>query len=68
MTPFEAIRAKIRDELNRITDATINGSCADFPAYRFDCGTAYGLVMAEAIVKEIEAALFRDDSDEDRID
>lgn len=67
MTPFESMRAKIREELNRITDETINGACPDYPSYRFFCGIAYGLAQAENIIKETEAALFRDDSDEDVI-
>lgn len=68
MTPFEAMRAKIRNELNRITDEVINGACSDYPSYRFICGIAYGLAQADEIIKETEAALFRDDSDEDTIE
>lgn len=65
---IEAIKIKIRNELNRITDDTINGACPDFPAYRFACGIAHGLAFAEDIVKEIEAKLYADeagDEDED---
>lgn len=67
MTPFEMMRSKIRDEMNRITDDTINGVCTDYAQYQRACGIAYGLAVAESIVKEAEAALFRDDSDEDVI-
>ena len=65
MTVLEAIRAKLRDELNRITDETINGACSDYPAYRFICGMAYGLALAENVIKETEAAVYRDEDDAD---
>lgn len=62
---LEAIKLKIRNELNRITDDTINGACTDFANYRFACGIAHGLAYAEDIVKEIEAKLYAIDEDDD---
>lgn len=64
-TVLEVIRMKIREEMNRITDETINGSCPDFPAYRFVCGIAYGLSIAESVVKETEVALMQGHDDEE---
>lgn len=65
LTPFEVIRKKIRDELNRVTDEAINGAANDFAQYRFMCGLAYALAQAEDIVRETEKSLFNDDSDDD---
>lgn len=63
VTSFELMKAKIREELNRITDEAINGACPDYASYRFFCGIAYGLAQAENIIKETEAAIFRDDDE-----
>jgi hypothetical protein len=65
ISALEAIKIKIRNEMNRITDDVINGACADFPAYRFACGVAHGLAFAEEIVKEIEAKVYADEGDDE---
>lgn len=65
MTAFEAIRLKIREELNRITDECINGSCQDHSQYMRVVGTAYGLALAEDYVKEIEKRLYNEDDEEE---
>lgn len=51
---IEAIKKEIRDRLNLITDDVINGSCMTFDQYRYQCGIAYGMVIAEEIIKEAE--------------
>jgi hypothetical protein len=51
VTLIEYIQSEIRKALNDITDDCINGGCVDFPQYRYECGRAIGLVMAEEIIK-----------------
>ena len=54
MNMLDYIKSEIRKSLNELTDDVINGSCLDYPSYRYECGKAFGLVMAEDIIKEAE--------------
>lgn len=65
ISAFEAIKIKIRNEMNRLTDDVINGACPDFSAYRFACGVTHGLAFAEEIIKEIEAKVYADEAGDD---
>lgn len=65
MNLIEYIQSEIRRSLNDITDDCINGGCVDFPQYRYECGRAIGLVMAEEIIK---VALSKVSGDEETSD
>jgi len=54
MNLMDYVKTEIRNRLNEITDDVINGSCTDYAAYRYQCGQAMGMVMAEDIIKQAE--------------
>ena len=62
---IDAIRKEIRKALNDITDDCINGGASDFAQYRYECGRAMGLVMAEEIIKDLEQRARRSDLGDD---
>lgn len=43
----EALRAKLRDDMNVLADAAATGKCQSFEAYKFLCGQIHGLAIAE---------------------
>jgi hypothetical protein len=57
MTALEAIRAKICDEMNDITDALATGGAEDFAAYKYLTGHIFGLARAERHLLDIVDAM-----------
>ena len=57
MTALEAIRNKIRDQMNDITDAVATDGADDFASYKYMTGTIYGLACAERHLLDIVDAM-----------
>jgi len=47
MSVFQALRDKIRADMNNFTDDLANGQCSSFEQYRELCGVIRGLAYAE---------------------
>lgn len=47
MDYFEALRKRLRDDMNNFTDDMATGQCASFEAYKELCGVIRGLAIAE---------------------
>ena len=60
---IEAMRKKLRDDMNNYTDDLANGQCTDFAAYKELCGVIRGLAFAERHLLDL-ADLLKEDNDE----
>ena len=49
----EALRKKLREDMNYHADVMAAGGCADFHAYQKLCGVIHGLATAEAYLIEL---------------
>ena len=47
MSVFEALRDKLRADMNNFTDDLANGQCTSFEQYKELCGVIRGLAFAE---------------------
>jgi hypothetical protein len=47
LSVFEALREKLRADMNNFTDDLANGQCASFEQYKELCGVIRGLAYAE---------------------
>lgn len=47
MSAFEALRDKLRADMNNFTDDLANGQCTSFEQYKELCGVIRGLAYAE---------------------
>ncbi len=47
MSVFQALRDKIRVDMNNFTDDLANGQCSSFEQYKELCGVIRGLAYAE---------------------
>jgi hypothetical protein len=47
MSVFQALRDKIRADMNNFTDDLANGQCSSFEQYKELCGVIRGLAYAE---------------------
>lgn len=47
MSVFQALRDKIRADMNNFTDDMANGQCSSFEQYKELCGVIRGLAYAE---------------------
>ena len=47
MGAFQALRDKLRADMNNFTDDLANGQCSDFAQYKELCGVIRGLAFAE---------------------
>ena len=59
----EAMRKKIRDDMNNYTDDLANGQCTDFASYKELCGVIRGLAFAERHILDL-AEYLKEDHDE----
>jgi hypothetical protein len=59
----EAMRKKIRDDMNNYTDDLANGQCTDFATYKELCGVIRGLAFAERHLLDL-AEYLKEDHDE----
>jgi hypothetical protein len=60
---IEAVRKKIRDDMNNYTDDLANGQCQDFANYKELCGVIRGLAFAERHLLDL-AEYLKEDHDE----
>ena len=60
---IEALRKKIRENMNNYTDDMAGGQCTDFAAYKELCGVVRGLAYAERHLLDL-AKLASEDGDE----
>jgi hypothetical protein len=60
---IEAMRKKIRDDMNNYTDDLANGQCTDFATYKELCGVIRGLAFAERHLLDL-AEYLKEDHDE----
>jgi len=60
---IEAMRKKIRDDMNNYTDDLANGQCTDFATYKELCGVIRGLAFAERHLLDL-AEYLKEDRDE----
>lgn len=47
MDYFEALRKRLREDMNNFTDDLATGQCASFETYKELCGVIRGLAIAE---------------------
>jgi hypothetical protein len=47
LSVFEALREKLRADMNNFTDDLANGQCSSFEQYKELCGVIRGLAYAE---------------------
>ena len=59
----EAMRKKLRADMNNYTDDLANGQCTDFAAYKELCGVIRGLAFAERHLLDL-AEYLKEDHDE----
>jgi hypothetical protein len=59
----DALRKKIRDDMNNYTDDLANGQCTDFATYKELCGVIRGLAFAERHLLDL-AEYLKEDHDE----
>lgn len=59
----EAMRKKLREDMNNYTDDLANGQCQDFANYKELCGVIRGLAFAERHLLDL-AKLLQEDNDE----
>jgi hypothetical protein len=59
----DAMRKKIRDDMNNYTDDLANGQCTDFATYKELCGVIRGLAFAERHLLDL-AEYLKEDHDE----
>ena len=59
----EAMRKKLRADMNNYTDDLANGQCTDFAAYKELCGVIRGLAFAERHLVDL-AEYLKEDHDE----
>jgi hypothetical protein len=60
---IEAMRKKLRDDMNNYTDDLANGQCTDFATYKELCGVIRGLAFAERHLLDL-AEYLKEDHDE----
>jgi hypothetical protein len=60
---IEAMRKKLRDDMNNYTDDLANGQCVDFATYKELCGVIRGLAFAERHLLDL-ADYLKEDNDE----
>ncbi len=60
---IEAMRKKLRDDMNNYTDDLANGQCTDFATYKELCGVIRGLAFAERHLLDL-AEYLKEDRDE----
>ena len=52
-----AVLVKIRERMNLVSDAMLEGGCEDFPAYRGYVGNIAGLAEAERMILDYDIVL-----------
>ena len=60
---IEALRKKLREDMNNFTDDLANGQCTDFASYKELCGVIRGLAFAERHLLDL-AEHIQEDNDE----
>ena len=60
---IDAMRTKLRTDMNNFTDDLANGQCADFAQYKELCGVIRGLAFAERHLLDLAEKL-KDPDDE----
>jgi hypothetical protein len=51
---LEALRIKLRDEMNEVTNSMARGGCVTFEAYQNDIGKIEGLAFAERELLDLD--------------
>jgi len=59
----DALRKKLREDMNNYTDDLANGQCSNFEVYKELCGVIRGLALAERHLLDL-AQLMEEDNDE----
>lgn len=59
----DAVRRKLREDLNAYTDSMATGSCKTFDEYKYVCGVIQGLAFAERHLLDL-AKIVEEDPDE----
>lgn len=57
------LRAKLRDDMNRISDDVSVGACKSFDEYRHLCGQIHGLALAERHLMDLLDNLQQDEDE-----
>jgi hypothetical protein len=63
MDYFEALRKRLREDMNNLADDLATGQCASFDAYKELCGVIRGLATAERHLLDL-AQNFEENDDE----
>lgn len=62
---LEALRKKLREQMNAYTDHMATGNCADYAAYTREAGIIFGLAMAERELLDLDERQGGDPDNED---
>lgn len=60
---IEALRGKLRTDMNNFTDDLANGQCTDFAQYKELCGVIRGLAYAERHLLDLADKMKEDDDE-----
>ena len=60
---IEAMRSKLRTDMNNYADDLANGQCTDFAQYKELCGVIRGLAFAERHLLDLADKLKEDDDE-----
>ena len=59
----EALRNKLRSDMNNLTDDIATGQCTSYEAYKELCGVIRGLALAERHLLDLAQTLEEDDDE-----
>jgi len=57
----EALRERVREDMNNYADDVATGSCGDFSAYKELCGVIRGLAIAERHLLDLAEKMEKND-------
>ena len=53
MIPVDALKSRLRNDMNNYADALANGACKSFEEYQHLCGVIKGLSFAERHINDL---------------
>lgn len=61
MIPVDALKSRLRNDMNNYADALANGACKSFEEYQHLCGVIRGLATAERHLLDLAEELEKQD-------
>lgn len=61
MIPVDALRSKLRTDMNNYADDLANGACKSYDEYQYLCGVIRGLATAERQLIDLAEELEKQD-------